>query len=69
MEITIVTYALLILNVFQFLYWSRQVQKLIDKLMSRSFFEYNQITKPKANQIVKVKSENDETITLGEFQI
>ncbi len=30
------------LNIFQVVYWSRQVQKLVDKLMSRNYAEYNQ---------------------------
>lgn len=33
---------LAILNVFQLIYWSRQTQKLIDKLMSRNYAEYEQ---------------------------
>ena len=38
--------ALLALNVFQIVYWSRQVQKLVDKLMSRNYAEYVQVSKP-----------------------
>lgn len=34
------------LNVFQMVYWSRQVQKLVDKLMSRNYAEYVQVNKP-----------------------
>src|ERR1700743_917258 len=33
---------LLILNVFQILFWGRQVQVLVDKLMSRNYAEYVQ---------------------------
>lgn len=28
------------LNVFQLIYWSRQVQKLVDKVMSRDYHTY-----------------------------
>lgn len=31
---------------FQQVFWSRQVHKLVDKLMSRSYAEYVQATKP-----------------------
>lgn len=30
-------------NVFQFLFWSNQNQKLIDKLMSKNFAEYQAV--------------------------
>lgn len=30
-------------NLLQLLFWSYQVQKLINKLMSRNFAEYNQL--------------------------
>lgn len=33
---------LLLLNVFQFWFWSKQVQSLIDKLMSKNYAEYVQ---------------------------
>lgn len=32
--------ALILLNVFQFIFWARQVQRLVDKLMSRNYGEY-----------------------------
>lgn len=31
-------------NIFQIWYWSRQVQRLVDKLMSRNYAEYVQAT-------------------------
>ena len=37
---------LLALNVFQLVWWSWQTHKLIDKLMSRSYFEYKEAKKP-----------------------
>lgn len=42
-EIVAIT-ALVGLNVFQLVYWSRQVQKLVDKVMSRDYHTY-QISK------------------------
>jgi hypothetical protein len=36
----VIIVALLGLNVFQLIYWSRQVHKLIDKLMSRNYADY-----------------------------
>jgi hypothetical protein len=33
--------------VYQQIFWSRQVQKLVDKLMSRSYTEYFQTQNPK----------------------
>lgn len=41
-----ISLALLGLNVFQMVYWSRQVHKLVDKLMSRNYAEYVQINTP-----------------------
>ena len=37
---------LTLMNVFQLVYWSRQVHKLVDKVMSRNYAEYVQVTKP-----------------------
>lgn len=37
---------LMALNVFQLVYWSRQVHKLIDKLMSRNYPEYVASSRP-----------------------
>lgn len=41
-----IAFGLLVLNVFQMVYWSRQVQKLVDKIMSRNYAEYVQATQP-----------------------
>lgn len=38
--IEIALLGLLGLNVFQTIYWSRQVQKLVDKVMSGSYAQY-----------------------------
>lgn len=34
---------LVALNVFQLLYWAHIVQRLVDRLMSKSFAEYQQV--------------------------
>jgi hypothetical protein len=44
---------LLALNVFQIIFWSRTTHKLIDKLMSRSYFEYKEADKKKL-PVIKV---------------
>ena len=55
----IVSLTLLGLNVFQLVYWSRQTHKLIDKVMSRNYAEYVQITTP---PLPTVKVEDDSLI-------
>lgn len=37
---------LLALNVFQMFFWGYQCQRLINKIMSRNYAEYNQIVNP-----------------------
>ena len=37
---------LILLNIAQFFFWSRQVQRLVDKLMSRNYAEYHQLQNP-----------------------
>ena len=37
----LLAFASMLLNVFQHIYWSGQVQKLIDKLMSRNYADYS----------------------------
>ena len=34
---------LAVTNVFQMIYWSRETHKLLDKLMSRNYAEYEQV--------------------------
>lgn len=56
------------LNVFQMVYWSRQVQKLVDKLMSRNYHEYVQTTQPILPTVqVDDDSEIEESDILGEL--
>ena len=44
--ILIVCIGLILLNIFQFFFWSKQVHKLVDKLMSRNYAEYVSIKNP-----------------------
>lgn len=48
---------LLALVVWQQIFWARQVQQLVDKLMSKSFIEYKQASefKQEPNKTVKVQ--------------
>jgi len=50
----IVVLSLIGLNVFQAVHWSRQVQTLVDKLMSRNYAEYSTLAQPK-EQVQKVR--------------
>jgi hypothetical protein len=50
------------LNVFQHVFWARQTQKLMDKLMCRNYFEYkqaNQAFKPEKPRHVEPDPEED----------
>lgn len=42
MENSLVVLVLIAVNVFQFIYWSTQIHRLVDKLMSRTYYEYKQ---------------------------
>lgn len=50
------------LNIFQYFFWTWQVHKLIDKIMSRNFAEYVQATKPLEPDAPKVQLPEDEDI-------
>ncbi len=45
--------ALLALNVFQLIFWGYMVQRLVDKLMSRNYHEYQV-----ANKVEKKQEQN-----------
>ena len=45
--IPLTIFGLLALNAWQFWFWSRETQKLIDKLMSRNYADYAQSSKLK----------------------
>lgn len=51
--------SLLLLNVFQMLFWGYQCQRLINKIMSRSYAEYHQIVNPPKEDAPKLKSVDD----------
>ncbi len=44
---------LIALNIFQFLFWGWQCQKLVDKLMCKDLAEYKQITEPPKPPVIK----------------
>lgn len=46
----VISLGLLGLNLFQLIYWSRQVQKLVDKLMSKNYAEFVQVENLKSPQ-------------------
>lgn len=55
------------LNVIQFIFWSVQNQKLVNKLMSRNFAEYDMVLhKPKVQE---VKSHRDYESDIEEREI
>ncbi len=54
--------ALLGLLLMQQVYYMRQVQKLIDKLMSRSYHEFVGATKPQAKREIKLPTEPAEDL-------
>lgn len=41
--VLVISIGLLGLNIFQVIYWSRQVQTLVDKLMSKNYSEFVQV--------------------------
>lgn len=45
---------LLLLNAFQLVYWSRLQTRLIDRIMSRNYAEYVQLTKPDLPKALQV---------------
>lgn len=53
-DMMIVIGVLALLNVFQLVYWSRLQSRLIDKLMSRNYAEYVQLSKPQPSQGLEV---------------
>lgn len=58
------------LNVFQFLFWSVQNQRLVDKLMSRDYAEYNLVKSgppPRPEPKVDLESVAEETQILKEL--
>lgn len=62
-----IVYVLLALNVVQLIFWSFQVQKLVDKLMAKNLTEYR--TSKTKVQDLKPKIEDQEEVKLGDFRI
>ncbi len=50
------------LNLFQLVYWSRQVHKLIDKLMSRNYADYVTVQRPAMPDLPQASIFNEQTI-------
>ena len=66
----LVILSLIGLNVFQHVYWSRQNQKLVDKLMSRNYHEYVQAQpQPSALKMVAEPEDPDDLRPLQGFQL
>lgn len=58
------------LNIFQFIFWSFQHHKLVNKLMSRNYAEYNQIVNPAptvAREIIDFAPHKEEEDILNEL--
>lgn len=52
------------LNVFQFIFWSYQNQRLVNKIMSRSYFEYELAQKPETKKEFKVQLPDEEEMSM-----
>ena len=59
---SVIIMLLLGLNLFQYFFWTWQVHKLVDKLMSRNFAEYVQVTKPVEQDVSKVQLPEDDEV-------
>ncbi len=59
-----VIFILTALNIFQFIFWSYQNQKLVNKVMSRSYFEYELAHKPEAPKGFKVQLPDNEEMSM-----
>lgn len=65
----IIELTLLALNIFQIIFWSYQNQKLVNKLMSRSYFEYEQVNTPPAPKGFSVPMLPDDETSVDETRI
>lgn len=65
----VVCYLLAALNLFQFIFWSRQVHGLIDKLMSRNYAEYvaSKAYKPSQKSSPTASSDVPDDMVLNEL--
>jgi hypothetical protein len=63
--VELVLCSLLLLNVFQLIYWSRQTHKLIDKIMSKNYADYVQtqtLTAPLPKQQATMEPVSDDEL-------
>jgi hypothetical protein len=68
-SVPVIILALLLL--FQQAYWSRQVQKLVDKLMSRNYTEYEQAksqSQPLMAPSIVIPDAPDDMGALGDYK-
>lgn len=57
-------FVLFLLNIAQFIFWSSQNQKLVNKLMSRNYHEYEQVNKPPEPRGFKVQMPSEEELSM-----
>lgn len=68
MSLEVIVFILLIVIAAQQMYFLRQIQKLVDKLMSRSYTEYIRAEKPVEKPTIKLDLEEPEDLrSLQEF--
>jgi biopolymer transport protein ExbB/TolQ len=67
LALVLVNGVLVALLLFQQLFWARQVQKLIDKLMSKSFAEYKLVEDKIDTSVKRIKIEQHDE-DLGSLQ-
>lgn len=58
---------LIALNVMQFIFWSYQMHRLLNKIMSRSYFEYKQadVLKVETREKIRIQEEPDDVEDFG----
>ena len=59
-----IIFILLIANALQFAFWSYQNQKLVNKVMSRSYHEYEQALKPVDKRGFNVTMPDEENMSM-----
>ncbi len=64
LDASVIILALLALNVFQLVFWSFQVQKMTNKIMSRSYFDYEMVKTPEKPRGFAVQVPSDEELSM-----
>lgn len=65
-----IIYVLLGLNVLQLVFWSFQVQKLIDKIIAKNLQEYRRAKTAREPELkVKITDDDQDKVSLGDFRI